>query len=139
MRNDSIKEGKRWLSQAEEDLKWTKHLAEQGGWYIACFLSQQVTEKALKAFLYAQGEEIVLGHSVARLCAEAADYQPEFSEKAKRWNMLDGYYIPTRYPNGLPDGIPAEVFTKDAAISAVSLAEEAVFYVKGLINMEDND
>jgi len=49
------------------------------------------------------------------------------------------YYIPTRYPNGLPDGIPAEVFTKDAAISAVSLAEEAVFYVKGLINMEDND
>lgn len=76
MRNDSIKEGKRWLSQAEEDLKWTKHLAEQGGWYIACFLSQQVTEKALKAFLYAQGEEIVLGHSVARLCAEAAGYLP---------------------------------------------------------------
>jgi len=40
---------------------------------------------------------------------------------------------------GYPDGIPSEVFTKDAAISAASLAEEAVIYVKGLINMEDND
>ena len=95
----------------------------QGNSHIACFLSQQVTEEAFRAYLYSQGEEIVLGHSVARLCAEAAEYQPEFLEKAKRWNMLDGYFIPTRYPNGLPDGIPAE---------------EAVFYLKGLINMEDN-
>lgn len=138
MRKSALEEGERWLSQAAEDLKWTKHLAEQGGWHIACFLSQQVTEKALKGFLYAQGEEIVLGHSVARLCAEAAKYQAEFSNKANRWSVLDGYYIPTRYPNSLPDGIPAEVYTKDAAMSAASLAEEAVFYVKGLINVDDN-
>jgi HEPN domain-containing protein len=93
MRNSALEEGKRWLSQATEDLKWTKHLAEQGGWHIACFLSQQVTEKALKAFLYAQGEEIVLGHSVARLYAEAAEYHPDFSEKAKRGSMLHGILI----------------------------------------------
>jgi len=133
MRNSALEEGERWLSQAAEDLKWTKLLAEQGGWYLACFLSQQVTEKALKAFLYAQGEEIVLGHSVARLCGDAAEYNKDFSEKAKRWSLLDGYYIPTRYPNGLPDGIPAEVFTEKAAKSAVALAEEEVNYVKGLI------
>ncbi|GAH80417.1 unnamed protein product [marine sediment metagenome] len=139
MRNSALDEGKRWLDQAKEDLKWTKHLAEQGGWHIACFLAQQVTEKALKGFLYAKGEEIVLGHSVARLCAEAAEFHPEFSEKANRWSMLDGYYIPTRYPNGLPDGIPAEVYTRDAAMSAVSLAEEAVLYVTGLMNLEVND
>ncbi len=133
MRNSALEESERWLSQAAEDLKWTKLLAEQGGWYLACFLSQQVTEKALKAFLYAQGEEIVLGHSVARLCADAAEYNMDFSEKAKRWSMLDGYYIPTRYPNGLPDGIPADVYNEEAAKSAVALAEEAVNYVKGLI------
>ena len=133
MRNSALEEGERWLSQAIEDLKWTKLLAEQGGWYLACFLSQQVTEKALKAFLYAQGEEIVLGHSVARLCADAVEYNKDFSEKAKRWSLLDGYYIPTRYPNGLPDGIPAEVYTEEAAKSAVALADEAVNYVKELI------
>jgi HEPN domain-containing protein len=133
MRNSALEEAERWLSQAAEDLKWTNLLAEQGGWYLACFLSQQVTEKALKAFLYAQGEEIVLGHSVARLCANAAEFNKDFSEKAKRWSLLDGYYFPTRYPSGLPDGIPAEVYTEEAAKSAVALAEEAVNYVKGLI------
>lgn len=133
MRNKPLDEGQRWLTQAAEDLKWTKLLAEQGGWYIACFLSQQVTEKALKAFLFSQGEEIVLGRSVARLCAKAAGYQAGFTEKAQRWSLLDGYYIPTRYPNGLPDGIPAEVYTEEAAKSAVALAEETVNYVKGLI------
>jgi len=130
MRSSALEEGQRWLSQAAEDLKWAKHLAEEGGWHIACFLAQQVAEKALKAFLYAQGEEIVVGHSVARLCAAAAKYQADFTEKASRWSLLDSYYIPTRYPNGLPDGTPAEVYGREAATGAVRLAEEAVTYVE---------
>jgi HEPN domain-containing protein len=73
------------------------------------------------------------GHSVARLCARATRYQPEFAEKARRWSLLDGYYIPTRYPNGLSDGIPAEVYTEDAALGAVALAEEAVIWVEQLL------
>lgn len=133
MRRSPLDEGRRWQSQAVEDLKWTQHLAQEGAWHIVCFMAQQVTEKTLKAYLYAQGEEIVVGHSVARLCAAAAEYHPDFAEKAQRWNLLDGYYIPTRYPNGLPEGIPAEVYTRDAALGAVSLAEEATEYVRLLI------
>jgi HEPN domain-containing protein len=45
-----------------------------------------------------------------------------------------GYYIPTRYPNGLPDGIPADVYTQDAAMGVVALAEEAVAWVKQLLD-----
>ena len=115
MRKKAIEEGRRWLEQAIEDLKWTKHLAERGGYHIACFLAQQVGEKALKAFLYAQGEEIVIGHSIERLCNLASRYDAEYSEKVKRWAILDGYYVPTRYPNSLPDSIPARVYTKNAA------------------------
>jgi len=133
MRRNALEEGERWLAQATADLRWAVRLAQEGGWHLACFLAQQVAEKALKAFLYAQGEEIVLGHSVERLCAASARYQPEFTDKAKRWSLLDGYYIPTRYPNGLPDGIPANVYTEDAAKGAVALAEEAVDYVKQLL------
>lgn len=129
MRNQPIEEGRRWLRQAQVDLRWTGHLAEQGAYHLACFLAQQVTEKALKAFLYAQGEEIVLGHSVERLCAAAAAYEPEFRIRARSWSLLDGYYIPTRYPNGLPDGIPADVYTAQAADDAVRLATEAVAFV----------
>jgi HEPN domain-containing protein len=133
MRKSPREEGQRWLSQANEDLKWAKHLAEEGGWHIACFLAQQIGEKALKAYLYFQGEEIVIGHSVSRLCVSAASYHAGFSEKAKQWSLLDGYYIPTRYPNGLPDGIPAEIYTRDAASGAVALAEDVVEYVRMLL------
>jgi HEPN domain-containing protein len=133
MRNDQWEEAERWLAQATEDLRWADHLAREGGWYLACFLAQQVTEKAIKAFLYAQGEEIVLGHSVERLCSAASAYYPEFTDRARRWSILDSYYIPTRYPNGLPDGIPANVFTEEAAIGAVAFAEEAVSWIRDLI------
>ncbi|HEX15812.1 MAG TPA: HEPN domain-containing protein [Deltaproteobacteria bacterium] len=130
MRRSPVEEGKRWLRQATEDLRWADDLAQRGGYHIACFLAQQVAEKALKAFLYAMGEEVVLGHSVERLCEEAARFDLSFSEKRRRWSILDGYYVPTRYPNSLPDGIPATVYTADAAREAVKMAAEAVEFVR---------
>jgi len=129
MRRSALEEGKRWLEQAQEDLRWAKDLAERGGYHIACFLAQQVGEKALKAFLYAQGEEIVIGHSIERLCQSASRWESEFGEHVRRWSILDGYYVPTRYPNSLPDSIPARVYTRDAAKEAVRLAEEIVSFV----------
>jgi len=95
-----------------------------------------VTELALKAFLYAQGEEIVLGHSVERLCSSAAAHNSEFADRAKKWSLLDGYYVAARYPNSLPDSIPARVFTQDAAVSAVGLARVAVEFVRQLLSAE---
>lgn len=126
MRENNIAEGMRWLKQAQEDLYWAQHLHQEGGYHLVCFLAQQVTEKALKAILYAQGEEIVLGHSVVRLGAQVSVYFPSLQQKLSSWSILDGYYIPTRYPNGLPDGIPADVYTKSASSQAVQLAGEAV-------------
>ncbi len=77
----------------------------------------------MKAFLYARGEDIVIGHSVERLCDSASEFEPEFSER-------DGYYVSTRYPNSLADSIPARVYTRDAAKETVRLAEEIVEFVK---------
>lgn len=56
MRESARIEGQRWLEQAQFDLKWARHLKSKGAYYLVCFLAQQVAEKALKAFLYAQGE-----------------------------------------------------------------------------------
>ncbi len=134
MRNRPLEEGQRWLRQAQEDLHWSRHLAGQGGYHLACFLSQQVAEKALT-----QGQGIVIGHSVERLCAAAAAYEPEFETRVRSWSILDGYYIPTRYPNDLPDGIPADVYTRQAAESAVELAGEVVDLVAMLLAEEGKD
>lgn len=129
MRRSPLEEGRRWLEQAQEDLRWADDLSRRGGFHIACFLAQQVGEKALKGFLYASGEEIVLGHSVERLCADATRHDPRFRDKARHWSILDGHYVTTRYPNSLPDSIPARVYTEDAAREAVRLAREIVEHV----------
>ena len=134
MRENSLQEGMRWLRQAQEDLHWAQYLAKEGGYHLACFLSQQVAEKALKAYLYAQGEEIVLGHSVERLSYKASEFDVRFVENGKTWNLLDGYYIPTRYPNGIPDGIPADVYTQGAAQQAVELAAEVVEFIASILD-----
>lgn len=135
MRRSPLEEGLRWLEQAEEDLRWAKLLAGEGGHHLACFLAQQVAEKALKAYLYAQGEELVLGHSVDSLSARAAQREAAFAARRGRWAILDSYYVPTRYPNGLPDGIPARVYNREAADHAVALAEEVVTTVRGLLQV----
>jgi HEPN domain-containing protein len=74
MRRSPLEEGKRWIDQAREDLKWARELVRLGGYHIACFLAQQIAEKALKGYPYAQGEEVVLGYSVEQLCAAASTY-----------------------------------------------------------------
>ncbi len=126
MRNTAGDEARRWLEQAGEDLRWAEHLAREGGWHIACFLAQQVAQKALKAVRYAEGAEIVLGHSVERLGADLAERHPEIRQRLRGWAVLDGFYIPTRYPNGLPDSIPARVYDAATAERAVAVARDVL-------------
>ncbi len=131
MRESYRKEGSRWIEQAKIDLKWAKHLNAEGAHYLVCFLAQQSAEKALKAFLYAQGEEVVIGHSVRQLCARSAAYEAGFQKHTEEWGLLDTYYIPTRYPNGLPDDIPAHVYNGTAAGDALKLAEAVIAKMDG--------
>lgn len=122
------------MEQAEEDLKWTDLLAREEAHHLACFLAQQVAEKALTGFLYARGEELVVGHSVDALCHRAATLDPAFAAGRSRWAILDAYYVPTRYPNGLPDSIAARVYNRKAAAEeAAALAAEVVATVAALL------
>jgi hypothetical protein len=52
------------------------------------------------------GAEQVLGHSVAELAAACADLDAAFGLLVGRAAPLDQYYVPRRYPNSLPGGIP---------------------------------
>lgn len=129
MRREARDEGMRWLEQAKADRKGASLLFEGGSHHLACFIAQQVAEKALKAFLYAQGEELVIGHSVEELCRWCAELDPEFEHILLDVAPLDGYYLPTRYPNSLPDSIPARVYTARVAEDALRLADIALALV----------
>jgi HEPN domain-containing protein len=47
-----------------------------------------------------------------------------------RVGKLDRFYIPTRYPNGLPGGVPAEVYDEQDAEGAIALANEVLKLVE---------
>ncbi len=68
----------RWLKQAEIDLEDAKYLFRVAGYHLVCFMSQQASEKALKAFLFSQGAETVWGHSASELCVDASRYDEDF-------------------------------------------------------------
>jgi HEPN domain-containing protein len=121
---------RRWLEQAENDLRWAHHLLDAGAYHLACFLAQQVAEKALKALLYWHGEELVLGHSVRDLCERAAKAYPTLRDRCARWGALDGFYVPTRYPDALPGSIPSHVYDRQTADEAVTTADDVVSTVR---------
>ena len=122
-------EGRRWLAQAQHDLRAADLNRREGFPEIACFLAQQSAEKSLKAFLYAQGERLVIGHATHRLIQGCAGYEAGFMDLLDGCRQLDQYYIPTRYPNGLPDGIPHDVYTPAQAAQAVELARAVIQFV----------
>ena len=118
-------EASRWLSQAQADLRAAENSLKAASFEWACFQAQQAGEKALKAIWQFFAYE-PWGHSLTRLVEEFPDEAVRadlmlFLSQAKR---LDKLYIPTRYPNGLPDSIPAEVFTAEEAQEAISMAKQ---------------
>lgn len=122
MQPESRDEGARWLQQADEDLITAGRLVELERFYAACFFSQQAAEKAAKAVLYARGDPAVRGHSVAELWREVAGEDPALLVLQGTAAHLDTFYIPTRYPDALPGGVPAHAYDLASAERAVSAA-----------------
>ncbi len=137
MRNNSHKEALRWIEEAEYELDTAKYLLEGQRYSTVCFHYQQCTEKAIKSFLYSSGKEFVLGHSIVKLCEEAQEIDKDFKDISDEAGSLDGYYIPTRYPNSLPDSIPSKVYNKKNADESLELAEKVIKIVKEKVKTEN--
>jgi HEPN domain-containing protein len=120
------KEAERWLRQAEDDLSYAELGLRAGFCAQVCFQCQQICEKAIKALRYGRGERTVFGHALVELAASLEVLQ-EFRENLA---ILDQYYVPTRYPNGLPGGIPSDVYTPTQATEAVDAARRVVAAVR---------
>lgn len=126
-------EAARWLAQARQDLSDGRYNADGDRHHLACFLAQQSAEKGLKAYLYARGIENPWGHSAAQLCEAAREFDTAFAELTEAASTLDRYYIPTRYPNGLPGGTPADAFHQRDSESALADAEKVVEFVSNRV------
>lgn len=120
-------EARRWLAQAQDDLRFAHRiLADDDFFDKGCFISQQAAEKALKAVHYFDGARTVLGHSAAELIEALIPSRPEYSRLLPDARRIDQFYIPTRYPNGLPGGVPYQSYTREDLENAVGMAERIV-------------
>lgn len=126
-------EAERWLTQAENDLSFAQLGAREGFPAQACFVCQQAAEKALKALHYWRGARVVVGHALVDLLDGLVAGHPALGTLRKAAQQLDQYYIPTRYPNGLPGGTPFEVFTQEQADEAIAFAREFIARARALI------
>jgi len=140
-REKNLAEARRWFAQAAADLRAAENSKRTGSHEWACFQAQQAAEKALKAAWLANGFE-PWGHSVLKLV-------DDYPEEAVRLGVLgplrssakalDKLYIPTRYPNGLPDLTPFEVYTDVEAQAAIAAAGGVIAACERLLPVAQAD
>ena len=118
-----------WLNQTESDLRWAHDTLKSGHFSQACFIAQQIGEKALKALALSRGVLSVRSYSILQIAQELG-INGELEKAAK---LLDQYYIATRYPDAFAGGAPFQYFVHDQAKEAIVLAELILSFVKGSI------
>lgn len=134
-------EAKRWLDTSKEDLEVSEILLNNQKYSHACFSAQQSVEKSLKALhFWLDGDP--WGHSILKLLIELKTLNEEifyhFEKYIDSAKILDRFYIPTRYPDSLPDLTPGQAFSKNDSELAIELAKNFYNEVRKLIEKIDN-
>lgn len=118
-----------WLEQAERDFEKAILDVQYSYYEWACFTSQQAAEKAVKALCMKLGFD-AWGHSITNiftLLKKHIDISVDFLEKAQ---LLDTFYIPSRYPNGFSIGKPADYYNAKIAGEALDAAQGIIGFCK---------
>jgi len=93
-----------WFNYSQNDLTSAHHLfndlhPKQSE--IACYLSQQCAEKALKGYLLFKDTEPPRIHNLVELCQICMKFDSTFSEILDACSDLTPYGVAVRYPNEL--------------------------------------
>jgi HEPN domain-containing protein len=118
---------KQWLEKATEDLAVARLVFKEGHTTHACFLSQQCIEKSLKAYLLFKANEYPRTHKLVDLLKGCEPFDSALSQFLPDCTIVDQYYVPTRYPDGIPggtaSGIPSETEAKEAILAAEKILQ----------------
>lgn len=117
-----------WIKKAEDDELNIKSILKHrdGTPSLVCFVSQQMTEKYLKALLIFFANDCPKIHSLKELSGRIAKYSPDIFGKTEEYIiLLDPYYIETRYPSD----ISSELFSWEMAEKAYESAKKVKDFV----------
>lgn len=129
MSDDPVERSRDWFRQAEKDLQHARNSRASGDYEWACFAGQQAAEKALKGLYQALGGE-GWGHSITGLLEGLTEKKAIPEPLLASGRLLDRMYIPTRYPNGFDQGIPADYFMIEDADRAIQEADAILEFVR---------
>lgn len=71
-----------------------------------------------------------MGYLVARLLQELPQSLQVPQELVEKGKVLDNFYVPSRYPNGHPEGAPFEHYGPLQSKMAVDYASEIIEFVR---------
>lgn len=96
----------KWLEKAGEDELFCKAVLKRKDAPPApfCFLCQQAAEKYLKALLVFHKKEYPKIHDLKRLATILEPLVPDIFDIEEAFNILNKYYVITRYPADFPEG-----------------------------------
>lgn len=114
---DNIKNYIEWFKKADDDGQAAEIILKEGGLYgIACFHSQQMAEKYLKGLLIFLKISFPKVHDLLELETLIVKSIPEIKEYENDMDLLNSFYIETRYPGDFPE------FSADEAQKALEAA-----------------
>jgi HEPN domain-containing protein len=138
----NVYEALRWLRTAEDDLDAATVLSKNNKFPHACFYAQQAGEKALKAVWY-YADADPWGHSIRKLIEDLDKVDLNLYDRVKglirAGTILDRFYIPTLYPNGLPELTPGEAYMDEDAELCIRQATMILTAVKSLVSGENKN
>lgn len=117
-----------WFQFAREDLAMAELARQAGICNQVCFHAQQCAEKVVKGLLSEQG---MLPPRTHRLSDLLPLLQPNpFSDIVLDLQLLDRFYIPTRYPDALPgtlaEGMPNEADADEALMVVRQVVQRSI-------------
>lgn len=92
----------------------------------------------MSGYLLARGADHVWGHALADLCEDAMQLDSSFDVIKSVAMLLDKYYLPTRYPTGLPGGVPHEVYDGVDSERALEIARDVIEFVSTKLSSLDS-
>jgi HEPN domain-containing protein len=125
----SVSLPRQWLEKATEDLTVARLVLKEEHTAHACFLSQQCIEKSLKAYLLAKSNTYPRAHKLMELLKGCEPFNATFSQFRNDCLVIDQYYIPTRYPDGIPGGTPTGMPSTAEATEAIAAAEKILLFI----------
>jgi HEPN domain-containing protein len=126
-------EYERWLATADDHLLVARHDAEGGFHNAAVLQAERAAQCALKALLHGVGEAgATRRHGLLTLAASAGSYAGLSATDGDRQDLarLAREYLPSRYPDALPEGTPRGHFTEADSAWAAGVADRTVAAVR---------